>query len=655
MCGIVGFVDVETTQSKREDVIGRMLLGVSHRGPDGQGKWCSEKFPVNLGHCRLAIQDLSDAGRQPMVSENGRYIIVFNGEIYNFKELVKSKEVANYGFKGSSDTEVLLALIQSIGLEAALSRCTGMFGLALWDNQERQLMLARDRIGEKPLYYGWFGNGFAFASELAGITEYSKPSGLDIDKRSLSSFIRYGYVPGSYSIYRGVYKLKTGCMLRLDFSDAHSNKAGHRLPDEDPRICSYWSLSNVVSHKASNQPASLDDLENAIDCSVRRQLISDVPLGSFLSGGYDSSLISAIAAKHCSGRLNTYTIGFSESQYDESKFAREVSQCIGTNHHEMILSAKDALDVVPLLPSIYSEPFANPSQIPVYLVSKYASQEVKVCLSGDGGDELFAGYNRYSQPLKLQSYFRHVPSALKVLLAHAIASLPGGGINGAFEFLRKISVIKGKQANVDLKIKKIARFLLNPDLDQYYRYLISMYDTPEAVLLDGNERSGTMYEHFPSSISSDFIERAQFLDQLNYLPEDCLTKVDRASMAVGLEVRAPLLDHGILEESWRFSSQQKLNNGNAKWPLRKILYKYVPASIMDRPKMGFTVPIDSWLRSDLRPWAESLLSKENIERSACFNADQVQKLWKYHMDRESNNSGVLWSILMFLSWYDANL
>ena len=655
MCGIAGFITVSKNIEQKKKSIDIMMSRIAHRGPDGEGVWLSESSPVVLGHRRLAIQDLSDAGHQPMRSADGRYVIVFNGEIYNFQELQAELMQVGYLFEGHSDTEVLLALIQHRGLEVALQKCNGMFALALLDVNEQTLCLARDRIGEKPLYYGWVDGVFSFASQLNSVVSFSENKNLNIDQASLASYLRYGHVPAPYSIYQKIYKLSAGTILTIDL--AHDSAAGalnHISPSDDRRIKSFWSLYDSVCKAKEavfqTEEEAHEALKETLERSVKRQIISDAPLGAFLSGGYDSTLVTALAAKVSPTKLSTFTIGFDEKQFDESEFAASVAKHIGTDHHEIILSSHDAMNVVPSIPQYYDEPFANASQIPTFLVSKYASESVKVCLSGDGGDELFAGYNRYTMPEKLASRTQKFPRVVQKIAAYLINALPSHTINKIYGVLGRYRGAMEQQANVDLKLKKVARFLENPNIQAYYQYLLSICPNPTALLLSNIERHYVEVLRIPASIQNNFIERAQYQDQLFYLPDDCLTKVDRASMAMGLEVRAPLLDYELIELSWRFSVSQKVNEGKAKWPLRKVLYEHVPRELMDRPKMGFTVPINDWLKGGLRDWAEALLCRKNLGRSGCFDVDAVTKLWGQNLRGETNDANSLWAVLMFLAW-----
>lgn len=650
MCGIAGFVGGGRSLQARKSLIHSMLTSIAHRGPDAEGDWHSDRVGLSLGHVRLAIQDLSELGNQPMISNCGRYVMVFNGEIYNFKVLKRELESKGVVHRGDSDTEVLLSLIQEYGVEGAVSKCNGMFAIAVFDKLEQLLFLVRDRVGEKPLYYGWLNGGFAFASQVSALEKVYGLS-LEIDQSSLTSFFRYGHVPAPYSIYGGIYKLKAGCCLVLDFKTEACLVGSDPL--NDSRIIPFWSLADVVvssqSSLITDQSEGKNLLAKQLDLSIERQLISDAPVGAFLSGGIDSTLVSAVASKMSRKRLSTFTIGFDDKRYDESKFAAAVANTLGTDHHEWVLSSSDILNTIPSLTDIYDEPFANASQIPAILVSKYAAESVKVCLSGDGGDELFAGYNRYVMPEKLNRKFGKMPIQFSRIIGFLLRSVPLNLMNYLYDKLIVRNNHMRVQSDIDLKILKLAEYFANPNSSDYYRYLLSMNPDPNLLVLNGVERDYLSEIEYPAGKGSAGIKAMQYRDQCFYLPDDCLAKMDRASMAYGLEVRSPLLDYELLELSWRFPTSMLANESGTKWPLRQYLYEMVPKELIDRPKMGFTVPVASWLKGELKDWAYSLIS---TDAGGVIDIEYATKLLNEHISGKQNNANKLWPILMFLSWYE---
>ncbi len=654
MCGIAGFFEQGSIAEKLVAKGEAMMKVLHHRGPDGGDIWLDDDHSLVLSHRRLAIQDLSNYGKQPMLSASRRYCIVFNGEMYNFKEIASELNKLGHKFVGNSDTEVLLAAIEEWGLEEAVKRFKGMFAFALWDKKIKSLQLCRDRLGEKPLYYGWLGNAFYFASELKAIEEVVEKAQLEINISAVSDFLKNGYISAPYSIYKHLYKLMPGTILTIPVLNSEPKHLHSPLPDTvliSPKT--YWSVYNSANKGLSNLIQSEDEvielLDSTLHQSVRRQMIADVKVGTFLSGGIDSTLVSAIAQYESSDKIRTYTIGFGEKEYDESVYAGKIARHLGTDHLTVRVSPIDALNVVPDLASIYDEPFADSSQIPSYLVSKLAQEHVTVCLSGDGGDELFAGYNRYQLSQSLWSKLSKIPYPLRLVVGQLL-NIPATGLwDSAYTGWSKLNLNGHKnQKLVGLKIQKLAGFMQKKDIFQAYDFLMSYWNHPENLVASGvkNERYGAQLS-LPSTDS--FIEQAMYLDQIQYLPGDNLTKVDRASMAVSLETRLPLLSHEIVDLSWRVPTSMKISNGVAKWVLREVLYKYVPKEMIDRPKMGFSVPVATWLRGDLKSWAEDLLNSLDaadhvLQKEAIFNT------WHEHVSGKRDHSHRLWAVLMFLSW-----
>lgn len=648
MCGIAGFIDTHLEWDAQQlNSIGRQMTGrIAHRGPDDEGVWVDPLSGVVLGNRRLAIIDLSADGHQPMHSKNGRYTIVFNGEIYNFPTLRHSlQEQYHHQFKGSSDTEVLLELIAYEGLQKALSQCVGMFAFALWDRLEKTLTIARDRLGEKPLYYGWANGQFLFGSELKSMTIHPQWVG-QIDHNVVALYLRYRYIPTPYSIYQNIYKLQPGSSLTLHQPTLKENQ----LPDIEP----YWSLSEVAQ-QGQNQPftgtpaEALDELEKRLTESVCSQMIADVPLGAFLSGGVDSSTIVALMQANSSKPTKTFTIGFDNKEYNEAEYALAVAKHLQTDHTELYVDKKTILDVIPLLPSMYDEPFADSSQIPTFLVSQLAKQKVTVSLSGDGGDELFGGYNRYKLALDAWSKLNKIPSRGRPLLAKALQKIPVAVLDIALRPLEKPAGTYGRRGLTSQQIQRFTEYIDIKNFEAFYQRFLSLWKNPNQLVINGHEYQ-TLLHHTNSKNFKDLNHFMMFVDASLYLPDDILVKVDRASMWTSLESRIPLLDHRIVEFAWSLPLDLKIREKQSKWLLRQLLYKYVPKQLIDRPKVGFAIPLDIWLRNELRDWAGDLLNSRQIKSEGIFNHTMIQDTWNQHIYNKKDMGAYLWTILMFQSW-----
>lgn len=648
MCGITGFVGASALRSGGPTETVRLMAGtLRHRGPDDFGIWVDPEPPVALGHTRLSIIDLSDQGHQPMQSASGQYVIVFNGEIYNFQALRQSLERAGTRFRGCSDTEVLLEAIARWGVEVALARVNGMFAFALWDRRNRRLTLARDRLGEKPLYYGWMGQTFVFASEMKALLTHPATR-IDIDRGALTLFMRHNYVPTPYSIFQGVAKLPPGTSLTVRAD----------RPWERPEALPYWSARSAAEDGCRepldvSPKGAVDRLDTLLRESVAMRLVSDVPLGAFLSGGIDSSTIVALMQAEAPRAARTFTIGFHEARYDEAGYARAVARHLGTDHTELYVTPEDALTVIPSLPTVYDEPFADSSQIPTILLSRLARREVTVALSGDGGDELFGGYDRYRLHGHFSWIIRHLPGSFRARLAGVLTSLPPN----SWEQLSRLGVSLGAKrlmnARVGDRAHKFAEVIRSQNTHQLYKQLMSNWVQPASAVRDGYEPATPFSEAATVTSLVEPTHRLMYLDTITYLPDDILTKVDRASMSVGLEVRVPLLDHRVVEFAWRLAPQLKLRNGSGKWILRQLLHRYVPPHLVERPKMGFAVPIGHWLRGPLRPWAEELLARSRLEDEGLLQTDVIRRTWLEHLNGERDWKFALWNVLMFQAWWES--
>ena len=645
MCGLAGFVDLHARFSQDDGLrhVGRMADSLVHRGPDDRGVWCDLPAGVFLGHRRLAIQDLSPLGRQPMQTSDDRWTIVFNGEIYNFGELRQQLEQEGMAFRGHSDTEVLLGMLASRGALRALRDARGMFAIAAWDSQERNLYLARDRLGEKPLYYGWLGDAFVFASELRALFEHPAWAGR-LDRNALTSYLRYNCVPSPMSIFQGIKKLEPGALLTLN------------LASRDIRVELFWNPHDVLAAAQADpwrgSPTELvTELEELIGSAVADQMVSDVPLGAFLSGGVDSSLIAALMQSKSSRPIRTFTIGFGEKEFDESGYARQVAGVLGTDHTEEHLSGKDALARVPRLPDCYDEPFADSSQLPTMLVSEIARKHVTVCLSGDAGDELFGGYTRYPQVLNRWQRIARVPTSLRRIGSAAVNGFPDSVLALAGRASQRMRGGSLPEVGLSYRVRQKSSSWAYESLAHAYLRSVSFWDRPEDVVIQGSESFEREVELARLSlVESDPRLWMRYRDALTYLPDDILTKVDRASMHVSLESRIPLLDHRVVELAWRVPSDLCFHDGLGKWPLRALLARYIPEELINRPKMGFAVPLNDWLRGPLREWAEDLLDPVRLEREGWFRPGPIRMRWDDLQAGGDSHELALWSILMFQAW-----
>ena len=648
MCGLSGFLDPSCQMGgdELERIAVRMANTLRHRGPDDGGVWADAKAGIVMGHRRLSIIDLSSEGHQPMHSADDRYVIAFNGEIYNFRALRRELEQRGHSFRGHSDTEVMLASISQWGTVSAVKRFVGMFAFALWDRRERVLHLVRDRLGIKPLYYGWVGQTLLFGSELKSLRAHPqfKPH---INRDALALYLRHNYIPTPYSIYQGIHKLPPGTVLNIHGDGAKSASAP--VP--------YWSAGEMARH-GNREPFS-GSTDEAIEClhellgeAVKLRMVADVPLGAFLSGGVDSSSIVALMQAHSVRPIKTFTIGFSESGYNEAHNAKAVAHHLGTEHTELYVTSEDAMSVIPRLPTIYDEPFSDSSQIPTYLVSELARRHVTVSLSGDGGDELFGGYDRYSIGRDIWRYIGWMPILSRKLLAKTISAVPVKLLNGSLAMLSPAVSKYGRTSGVGDKLHRLSEIMAVDSPEALYLRLLSHWKHPASMVPGASEPPTPFTDTSKLSDLPDLSEKMMYLDTVTYLPDDILTKVDRASMSMSLEARVPFLDHRVVEFVWRLPLSTRLHNGQTKWALRQVLHRYVPPDLITRNKMGFGVPIGVWLRGPLRDWADSLLNERRLKREGFFHPQSIVDKWSEHLSGTRDWHYHLWDILMFQAWQE---
>lgn len=638
MCGIAGLLTTPPNFSaeKLGEIADKMGTSLRHRGPDDHGTWVDAGAGVALAHRRLSIVDLSAAGHQPMVSADGRYVIIYNGEVYNHQAIRPELEAKGHTFQSHSDTEVILQAISEWGVEPTIKRLIGMFAIGLWDRRDRTLTLVRDRLGIKPIYWTKSGNIFLFGSELKALRAYKefRPA---ISKAAVASYMRHNYVPAPHTIYEGVFKLQPGTILTLPWQG-------------NPTLTRYWDARAIAVNGLANpfhgsDHEATEELEALLLDSVKRRMIADVPLGAFLSGGIDSSTVVAMMQSANTGPVRTFTIGFSEPGYDEAPYAASVARHLGTDHTEMTVSPQQALAVIPKLSDFYDEPFADSSQIPTYLVSAMTREHVTVALSGDGGDELFAGYNRYHLATKLWRNLTLLPFSIRHTLARGLTAVSPDTWTRLFAAIPR----RMRPSQAGDKIHKLASILSMRDPAALYRRLVTHWN-PADVVPHAAEFKGILWDEELATDFPDLLARMQLLDLVTYLPDDILTKVDRASMAVALEARVPLIDHRVVEFAWRLPRQMKIRDGKSKWLLRQVLYRHVPSALIERPKMGFGIPLDEWLRGPLRDWAENLLSEQRLGESGLLEASLVRRYWQEHLSGQRNWQYPLWCALMLEAW-----
>ena len=640
MCGITGLYSYDPAPDRQavHRCVQAMASSIMHRGPDNGDVWQDPDVPFALGHRRLSIVDLSDHGAQPMQSRSGRYMIAFNGEIYNFQDLRTQLELEHdIDFLGNSDTEVLLAAMECWGLNKTLEAINGMFAFALWDRREKALFLVRDRFGKKPLYVGWAGSTLVFGSELKALCTHPEFS-RDVNRAALTSYMRFGYVPAPLCIYEQVWSVPAGHKLALDMRMLRGGQ------DLGAMMESWWS------HKAALEDAREEPLGDGVDVvkdfeellgqCVQDRMIADVPLGAFLSGGIDSSAVVSLMQRQTKNPVKTYTIGFEEAGFNEAAYAKDVAAHLGTDHHELYVSGPDTLDVVPNLPEIYDEPFADISAIPTYLVSRFARESVTVALSGDGGDEMLGGYNRHVSGPKSWAFTSNIPAPLRQAMSGAITNVPPA----LWDKMRP------GHPQFGMHMHKFADILMKDSPGDVYLRLVSQWPTPKKMVIDGQEEIVPLVDPEQQVDGLSFSEEMMYWDTLSYLGGDILTKVDRASMAVGLEARSPLLDRRIYEYVWRLPIEHKIREGKGKWLLRQVLKNHVPEKLFERPKQGFSIPVGDWLRGPLRDWAEDLLDVYELKSQGFLNYPEVQEVWKNHLKGRGNHGTALWTILMFQDW-----
>ena len=646
MCGIAGYWDFKKKYSHADntDIGHRMIATLNHRGPDGRGVWVDDRQSLVLSHSRLSIQDLSEAGAQPMTSLSQRYVITFNGEIYNFRDLRKELNAVGITLRGRSDTEVLLEGIALWGIETMLIKCNGMFAFVLWDRESNELILARDRVGKKPIYYGIHNDVLIFGSELKAL-EIHPDFVKDINLDSLTLFTKYSWVQSPHCIYQNTNKLNPATYVKIN--------AASRLDNVNP--VSYWSVDEVLT-KAIKSPFKGDileaetEIELLLEDATNKRMIADVETGALLSGGIDSSVVTALMQKNSSTPVKTFSIGYHEESHNEADHAKRVAEYLGTEHSELYVTAKDSMSVIDRLPNLYDEPFADVSQIPTFLVSQLAHQQVKVVLTGDGGDETFAGYSRYTRCLERWNHFNQFSDALK-------------GVIGKFSsiFWRtkwEVEKFNPRDRCGSRKIGKylkLSRRITAESPEELFCRMNMRYGEKEKLVLGGREPENIFSNYLSIPSSAPILKKFLYLDYVNYLVDDVMAKVDRAAMGVSLETRSPILDYRVLEAAWSMPEEYLLHQGNKKRLLKNILYKHVPKNLVDRPKFGFGVPIGEWLRGELNEWANDLLGETYIRQQGIFDYKLIKRYWRQHEKDCAKHDTLIWSILMFQSWYKEHI
>jgi asparagine synthase (glutamine-hydrolysing) len=638
MCGIAGILDPNIPEDKLRSTLASMGATLAHRGPDDSGIWLEGSAGVGFSHRRLAIIDISPGGHQPMVSTSGRFVIAYNGEIYNFVELRELLASQGMSFSGTSDTEVMLAAIESWGLAEAVGRFAGMFSFALWDRKTRTLSLVRDRLGIKPLYWSRQGRQFLFGSELKALRACPDLA-LEINRDALAAYMRWSYVPAPHSIFRNVHKLEPGTILTVKHGQA-------------PAIEHYWSARRLACEATAHATEPNDDearktLDDLLRRSVAQHMVSDVPLGAFLSGGIDSSLVVALMQAQSTQPVRTFSIGFHEERYNEAKQAKSVAEHLRTDHTELYVELRHAQAIIPRMPEYFDEPFGDSSQLPTYLVAEMTRRHVSVALSGDGGDELFAGYSRYQWAEMVHQRFGRLPLALRRMIAAIIETVPGS----VWTILNRVLPDQLSAGRLEDRMGKLAYYMSRTDGNAIYRAQHAHW--PSGLVLDGSESKGITWDKSLAETVPDFVTRMQLMDLLQYLPDDILTKVDRATMAVSLEARVPLLDHRIVDFALKLPKRHKRRGKQTKWLLRQVLYDYVPRELIDRPKMGFAAPIGQWLREPLRDWSEELLDERRLTEDGFFNAKAIRAGWNSYLAGNNALREPIWGVLMFQAWHEA--
>ncbi|MDX9753375.1 MAG: asparagine synthase (glutamine-hydrolyzing) [bacterium] len=662
MCGITGFINshADQTADALRPAILAMTEALAHRGPDDAGYWIDPAQAIALGHRRLAILDLSPEGHQPMHSASGRFVMVYNGEIFNYRTIRDELIQRGYSFRGGSDTEVMLAAFEEWGV-MAVPRFIGMFALALVDRQSQVVHLIRDRLGIKPLYYGWVEGGFVFGSEIKPLRRHPGWNAA-ISRDALASYFQYNYISAPHSIYQGIYKLPPGCVLTLPLTEKLHREGFSPYPHDPQAPCcptAYWSVQDFFLHGANrpfagNPEEAADELEALLADAVSLRMLSDRPIGAFLSGGIDSSLIVALMQRASSQPVRTFTIGFEEGYYNEAQYAQEVASHLGTDHTTMMVTPQDALDSIPLLPQFYDEPFADSSQVPSYLLCKETRQFVTVALSGDGGDEIFAGYNRYRFLPKIWQTVRWMPYSARRALSWPLMNMPRAQCEAAAQWLgRWVPPLRSRNASDS--VTQTGQVMAAADLYQAHDWINATWQGPLPVR--GGTPASTLVSYLyqrQGNLPKEGLRMMLLKDQLQCLPEDMLTKVDRASMGVSLEVRVPLIDHRVVEFAATLPPALLFEGGNGKAPLRRLVHRYVPASILDRPKQGFQLPVARWLSTSLRDWGETLLDAGTIQAQGYLDPKPIRRQWEEHIQGKRDWTKTLWAALMFQAWLEKN-